>query len=567
MTTYLTAKEISHQQGSRLLFERLDLSIAQGDRIALVGHNGCGKTTLLRLLCRELKADDGQVQHRQGLRCATVAQFIAPELLGQSAAEATREVLQDASETYRADAMLSGFGFDEQTTQRPIETLSGGQQNLVAFARARLTEPELLLMDEPGNHMDVVAQQALMHFLSTDTKLTYLLISHDREMLDRCCNRTIFLRDRRTHSFDLPFSAAREALAEQDEQAGARLEKEEKEIARVRASAKRISTWSRAHESEKLARKAKSMERRVEQLEARKTTVSAGHPLSLNLDAKQLRSKTVLTLEQADITTPDGTLLAHCDLAVLKPGERIGLVGINGSGKSTTIQHILRAQTHPRDTIRLNPNASIGYLDQELGDLNGGESRYEWLRQRLEHANDDTITRALVNAGVAWADFDQPVNTLSGGEKSRTAFVQLALARPGFLILDEPTNHIDLIGREELEAQLIAAQASVLITSHDRKFLETVCTGFWMIADGRLQAIDTLDRFYAALVEPGTREDASPSATATSITPTSEEALLQRIEALESLLAADRARKPKFQKPDRQQQWQAELDELWLKLP
>ncbi|MEQ9450040.1 MAG: ABC-F family ATP-binding cassette domain-containing protein [Pseudomonadales bacterium] len=581
----LQLKNTSYTRGTKTLFRNLDLNLTAGDRIALVGHNGSGKTSLLKLLANELQADEGERIAQRGLRLAQMEQFVPAALAQVALVEAVLAILPPenrSTDAWRAEALLLSLGFHSTDFTQPLSRLSGGQQNLALFARAQLLEPELLLMDEPGNHMDVLALQQLRSYLQNTRNMSFLMISHDRELLDACCSRTLFLRDQRLYSFDLPYSAAREALKEQDAQAQHRHVVEQKEIDRIRSSAKRLAQWGKTYDNEDLARKAKTMAARADKLADEQTFVSQGSGLDLALSGDGLKSKTVFTLEELHIHTEDDERhLLSCDHLVARPGDRIALLGPNGCGKSTTIRRMMDAYSNPSDEIRFNPQTRIGYFDQELDGMASNQGRFDWLRDQVEAA-DKTIKQTLLHAGIAYQDFDQAVGTLSGGEKARLRFMLLALTRANLMILDEPTNHIDLESREQLEQQLIDAQATLLVTSHDRAFLQNVCNRFWLIDAQQLREIEYLDEYYQFLTDQSptdqcltnqvSADQVSTDQTGGSVPDAittepngSENDLLKRIAELEELISADKARKAKFQKPDRQRAWQRELDALWAR--
>ncbi len=564
MTALIQAKDLGYTLGTKHLFQNLNLSINQGDRVGLVGHNGAGKTSLLNLLAGLAQPDEGELVQRRGLTVGMVEQFVPEHLRSQKLIDAVLDVLPEEDRfPYRAETVLGSLGFDPSQMTSTINRLSGGQQNIALLARAQILEPDVLLMDEPGNHMDVTALAALRRFLNETTKLTYVMISHDRDLLDDCCTHTLFLRDLTTYAFNTPYSKAKLALEVQDTQAAHRLEVEEKEIDRIRKSAKRLAQWGKVYDNEDLARKAKTMEARAEKLEAQKTFVTKGSGLELSLATTAMRSKSVLTLENLEVSAPDdGRKLLSCEFLVAKPGDRIALLGTNGVGKSTTINRILSADED--DTVRLNPNVEIGYVDQELNAFAERQGRYDWLAQRVD-ATEAEIKKTLLHSGVAYPDFGQNVTTLSGGEKARMMFMALYLKKPNLMILDEPTNHIDLESREELELQLCDSGATLLITSHDRRFLEAVCDRFWLINNKKLLEIDSLDTYYDQVIG-WQSTPAADKAQPTAADPEGESQILARIEELEGLLEADQKRKTKFQKPQKQVEWQNELDELWARL-
>ena len=583
MTTLLQLIDVSFSYGSTPLFDQLSLTLRPGERTGLVGHNGSGKSTLLSLITSTEVLDSGEIRKPRGLRIALVEQFVPERLSDLSLAESTLDVLspeQHNISQYRVDELLLRLGFSFAQFEQPVASLSGGQQNLALLARAILSEPELLLMDEPGNHMDVLALAQLQRFLLAERSLPFMMISHDRELLNNCCNRTVFLRDRQLSAFDLPFDAAVKALAERDEQAAHLRNMEEKEIQRLQHSAKRLAQWGRDYDNEDLARKAKTIQKRAERLKAEQTVLSEGSALNVQLHTDAVRAKSMLTVEKLSVCTPDGKLkLLDIDFQYVRPGDRIALLGQNGVGKSSTIECLTQALQGTDDRVRFNPNVKLGIYDQELREFDGSVGRFDWLRERCE-VPDDRIKQVLLQSGITFADFDRPVNVLSGGERARMMFMLFQLNKPNFLILDEPTNHIDIQGREQLEEQLLNADVTLLITSHDRRFIERVASRWWWINDGQLAELNELDDFYNALeddVAATSNADARVIANAegmadvTSVSLASsmdsdlisEDQMLKRIVELERLLAADKARKPKFQKPKRQEQWQTELDALW----
>jgi ATP-binding cassette subfamily F protein 3 len=319
------------------------------------------------------------------------------------------------------------------------------------------------------------------------------------------------------------------------------------------------------------------MQKRIERLQDAQTFVSKGSGLDLQLASAALRARSVLVLENLQVFTPDRQrqLVAGRFLHI-KPGDRVALLGKNGVGKSTTLNLVLDAFETPNDAIHFNPNVQLSFYDQELREFSQPVGRFDWLRSRVDGHN-ERITRVLLQSGVAYVDFNQPVNALSGGERARMMFMLFRLRQPNFLILDEPTNHIDLEGREQLEQQLLTSGATLLITGHDRRFIERVANRWWWINNGVLEELQDPQRFYNTIfaktsappvTTPGGNRVALQAVLSRRSAPaqSTDDTLLQRIDALETLLAQDKARKAKFQKPALQQQWQAELDRLWAQL-
>jgi ATPase subunit of ABC transporter with duplicated ATPase domains len=281
--------------------------------------------------------------------------------------------------------------------------------------------------------------------------------------------------------------------------------------------------------------------------------------------------------------TPPGAAdvpLFHIDELIIRPGDRVALLGPNGCGKTSLLTMIVAGfQSQAEAAIALSPQAKLGYYDQELQEVLaldvGGDRAWtmlEFLRQTTS-AIETGIRNGLINAGFPYVDHERRISVLSGGERARLMFLRLRLNRPNFLIMDEPTNHIDIDGKEELEAQLSDAGATLLMTSHDRRFIDNVATRFLLVTGGGLEEIQDPESFYQTSAQTsvqsplermhtGALDDGPHSSGDTHPLAADEEAALERIIELETLLEADRARKRKFQKIGRQAAWQKEIELL-----
>ena len=567
MTMLLQARALGISRGTTELFTELELAVSTGDRIGIVGHNGAGKTTLLNLLADELEPERGDLLRKRGLRLSRVEQFLPERLLAASLREAVAENVP-ADESWRADAVLSELGFDVSVMDRPAGEFSGGQQNRLMLARALVVEPELLLLDEPTNHLDLAT---LLTFESLLGRFPggLVLVSHDREFLDAVTNTTFVLRDGRGYRFAMSYTSAMQALTEMDEAHAKTRAAQERKIAALRTSAKRLANWGRVYDNEKFARRAKSMERRVERLEEQRTFVSDGSPLELEMQLGETRAKQALVIEDYTVQVP-GRRLYQIDELIVRPGDRFALLGANGTGKSTLIRSVMTAyqdpQAHPQ--IRFSPQSSVGYYDQELDQVAGNEALLAFACKRVD-ASEQYVRTRLIRAGFAHGDHGKRVVQMSGGERARLLFAVHALNRPNFMILDEPTNLIDIAGKEQLETQLLASNATLLITSHDRRFLTRLANRFLWIRDGVLLEVTDADEFFrtsAALsVETPDDLDTHP-AESPPAGRTSADSVLERIVELERKLDEDQARKEKFRKPALQTQWRKELAVLYQQL-
>jgi ATPase subunit of ABC transporter with duplicated ATPase domains len=414
--------------------------------------------------------------------------------------------------------------------------------------------------------MDLATLALLEEYLSDQIPCAFMLVSHDRALLDAVTNRTLILRDARLYHFDLPYSAARRDLTEMDIAAVSTRAEEEKKIASLRASAKRLAVWGKVYDNEKLARKAKNMEKRVARMEQARTFVSRGSGLALSLESRGTRANRVLRILDL-VVSPQGAShvrLFHIDELIIRPGDRIALLGPNGSGKTALLEILMRSYRGPgRDEngVSFSPQTDVGYYDQELQEVASSQGSSETMVQFLRtntDAAESTIRNSLINAGFAYLDHDRRTNVLSGGERARLMFLRLRLNRNNFLIMDEPTNHIDIDGKEELEEQLSTADATLLMTSHDRRFIDNLANRFMLIEAGKLLEIQDPEGFYSVApteVDHVSVEDQGLAGQA----PSSEDELLERMVELEHKLDEDLARKPKFQKPKMQAAWREEL--------
>jgi len=576
----LSIKNLTHQFGNLPLFEGLSLSINTGDRIGLVGHNGCGKSTVLKLILNPTLIESGSINQQRGLKVGIVEQFIPAKLQNSTLYQCVLSNLseeQQQNESYKVDCLLQQLGFNESVYNRLINSFSGGQQNLILFARAIILEPELLLLDEPSNHMDSQSMWIIKQYLSekenTKESPTFLMISHDRDLLDSVTNRTIWIRDQQAYEFNMPYSQSKDALLKFDEDALKARNIEQKEIGRLKVSATRFALWGQNYDSKKFAKKAKTLEKKIDKLEDCVTKITQGSRLKIDVDTQILRSKQIMAIESTRVVTPNKTSLFDIEQLVLKPSDRVALLGENGCGKSSFIKLIVDATIYNqnknenvRQGFKINPNVKVGYFDQQLENFEENQTIFNWVKVQCKYNNcsDDLIKRELIGAGFSYLDHSQCVQTLSGGEKARLMLVVFQLDQPNFLIMDEPTNHIDLQGKEELETSLIENEVSLLFTSHDQAFINNIATRFLWIKDNTLTEIHDVNEYINNYIQPKTAEKVKVEGDIAEIN--NEDELIDRLIMLEALLENDLARKEKFQKVIKQKQWMNEIETLKKRL-
>ncbi|WP_297123026.1 ABC-F family ATP-binding cassette domain-containing protein [uncultured Enterobacter sp.] len=565
MSTLLTAQSLRVETAFGTLFDSLSFTLKKGDRIGLLGDNGCGKSTLLKILDGTDSPAFGTVALAGHCLLARVEQHLPQEILSLTMLDAVLAQLPVAereSLRWKAETLLAGMGFTPHDMALCAATLSGGQHTRLLLARALISDPDLLLLDEPSNHLDLPTLLWLEQFLRSWSG-SFVLVSHDRQLLDAVTNGSWILRDKTLHYFALPCTAARKALLAKDESDALRHKAEQKEIDRVAASARRLATWGKVYDNEDLARKAKQMEKQVERLKVSQTALTAGSPWTLTLRGDALRADRLLEMVNLAVPPAPGLpALFNVDIARLKSGDRVAIVGRNGCGKSSLMRLIWRQMTEEpaEDGLKIHPRVAPGYYDQTLNQLPDNATLLDALEPFAPNPHDRKM--ALISAGFPWARHGQKVTTLSGGERSRLLFVGLTLARYSLLMLDEPTNHLDMEGKEALAETLLQFEGGVLLVSHDRQLISHSCNRFWLIEDGALSEWHDAEAVFARLRESSGVMLQATIDKASSKQPSPSDDLLERLVTLETLLAEDLARKPKHQKPQLQAQWREEIKHL-----
>ena len=501
----LGMEQASFFYGSGRVFENVSFLLDDA-RTALVGENGAGKSTLLKCLTGALELNAGQVVRSRGLRVGQVPQDIPAALAGRP----VRDVLGDAlaragqdGDYWRIDVLFDEIGVAQETLDKPFGTLSGGWQRLLLIAAAaRLEEPDMLVLDEPTNHLDLANINTLEHWLTTDFAVPMLIVSHDREFLDRVTERTLFLRSDGIHAFKARFSIAREELLRRDATAAARARQEDKEIKRLEQAAARYKVW--AVKNPDLNKRKNAVESRIARIEKERTQTYVARERRLELADGDIDARVALRLSGLDVTVPgsDRRLIAIDRLSVAT-GERVALLGVNGAGKSTLLATLAAAFDPAREhydgqaAVRFNPACRLVYFDQTMNDLPTKQSILDYVVEADGITEKDAI-RHLAGAGFAFARLGEPIGVLSHGERARLVFLKMKLLRPNFYVLDEPTNHLDIEGQEDLEDQLEKSDVSCLFVSHDRFFTRTVATRFLEIRKGRLVEVEDADAFFDA---------------------------------------------------------------------
>lgn len=483
------------------LFDDLSLTISKGDRIGLVAANGRGKTTLMDILAGLTDASSGEITRARGLRIGYVTQHIPDQARTQTMYECALAALpteQAEYESWRVDVVLDDLSVPYDLQHKPLGEMSGGWQRTAMLAAAWITEPDILLLDEPTNHLDLHRIGLLQDWLAgLPRDVPVVTTSHDRAFLDATTNRTLFLRAERSRVFQLPFTAARVALDEMDAADERRFSNDLNKAQQLRKQAAKLKNIGINSGSDLLITKTKQLTERAAKMEAAAKPAhqerSAG---DIKLTNSGTHAKALVTLDNAPVHTPDSRLLYNTGQKWISPGDRIVLLGANGTGKTQLVQMIQNALDGAETMVKCAPSIVPAYSDQHLSQLSDDDTPMTAVAGQFD-IGDQRARGVLAGAGVTIRMQDTKIGALSGGQKARLAMLVLRLKNPNFYLLDEPTNHLDIEGQEALEDELIAHDASCLLVSHDRSFLRNIGNRFWQINGKKLDEVDSPEPFLA----------------------------------------------------------------------
>jgi ATP-binding cassette subfamily F protein 3 len=513
--TLLSIQSVARRYADRLVFGDVSFRLAHGDRAGLVGPNGCGKTSLLRIAAGIDEPDAGAVAVARGARIGFLQQELLVEVAGSAeehargAATHLRELeaelrslearLHDADpealERY-ADAQhhfehAGGYDFDATVARvlgglgltpladREVGTLSGGERTRLGLARLLLDDPDILLLDEPTNHLDLAALEWLEKFL-VEQDLTVLVSSHDRWFLDRVTARTLSFEHGTVVEYRGGYSRYARQRAENEEVQRKVADRQAQEIARQQS-------FIDKHRADQLSKQSRG---RAKQLARLERVEAPEHALehSWNLEAAHLAGDVVIE------TTP--LAVGHKDRVVLRtPGlrveraARIAVAGANGAGKTTLVRTLVGDLPAIDGYVSSAPTARVAFLAQAQAELMGDESVLESLRS-AGGLDEQSARGALARFLFRGEDVFRSVGVLSGGERTRLALARLSVRQANLLVLDEPTNHLDLAAREALEMVLKGYGGTIIFVSHDRYFIDKLATEVWLAADGTLIAYE-----------------------------------------------------------------------------
>jgi len=516
-------KELRLSLGGAPLFDGAEFVLHKGERAAFVGANGAGKSTLMNMIAGLVEPDAGEIVYASGASVAMAPQeasFDGFATLRDYAVAPSVALRGSRNETpaYAADAALASFGLDPERT--PLG-LSGGQMRRATLARAFAADAEILLLDEPTNHLDIAAIEDLERRLLA-FRGACLVISHDRRFLERISTATVWLRQRRVLKFDQGF-AAFETWSEAVEQEEARA------LARLETNLKAEEHWLQrgvtARRSRNEGRRRKLLAMRAERRDRK--TASTQNTAALQAERGTESARLVIEAKRISKSYSDAPLISDFSLRLMR-GDRLGVVGANGSGKTTLLELLLQRREPDAGSVRIGEGLEIAYVDQSRAILDDNVTLWQALAPQ---GGDQVMVRGKPRHVAAYAkDFlfgaeqlRQPVSALSGGERNRLALA-VALAKPAnLLVLDEPTNDLDMDTLDALEDMLAGYDGTVILVSHDRAFLDGVATqivgpignGRWAETPGGWA---DFEREYGGVAAP--KRNAAPKAASAPLTST-----------------------------------------------
>ena len=516
----LSAQNIQKSFGTNVVLKDASLVLQDGQRLGLVGVNGCGKSTLMKIIAGLEPYDGGTLTMQKGLRLGYLAQqgmvtpgktvleeleavfepVVAMEArlrqleqdmahtaedpvrlrqLGNQYDQLTRQFEESNGYGWRStvQGVLAGLGFRKEQQGQLAELLSGGERTRLCLGRLLLQRPDVLLLDEPTNHLDLKSIAWLEDYL-LGYKGAVLLVSHDRYFMDHVCDHMAELLLGSIESYDGNYTAYIQQRVQRFEIRMKAYEMQQKEIARQEAIIARYRSFNR----EKSIRAAESREKKLEKMERLEKPVEE-NAIRFHFDIRRRTGEDVLMAEELKKGFNGRTLFEHVKLH-LRAGDRIALIGDNGVGKSTLFKCLIGEEQFDEGTVRLGTGVDIGYYDQHQAHLHESKSVLDEVWDEFPRLEQSQVRGALGLFLFTGDDVFAPIATLSGGEKGRVALTKLMLRKDNLLLLDEPTNHLDMDSREVLEAALEDYPGTILAISHDRYFINRFATRVMVLEQG-----------------------------------------------------------------------------------
>lgn len=530
----ISAGNLKKAFGTDVVFSGVSFEIQENDRVGLVGRNGCGKTTLMKILTGELSSDEGTVSRASSARLGYMEQqacrdpertaydevlsvFQALEDMEREIDRVNRSLQQESGDTdalierqaalndrflaeggltyrSRARSALLGLGFSEEQLSQKVGVLSGGQRGKLQLAKLLLGGASLLLLDEPTNHLDISSVRWLEDFLRSWSG-AFIVTSHDRYFLDRVTNRTFEMENGRMHLYKGNYTAFLAQKSENDLAVRRKYENTQKEISRIEGIVEQQRRWNRERNIKTAESKLKVIDRLKSTLEKPEEEEDS---IQFRFRAARRSGNDVLSVKKLALSFGGKELFRSVDMEIHR-GERIFLIGPNGCGKTSLLKTLLGKNQPSAGSYRFGEGVETGYYDQLQTDLRPEKAVIDEIWDYYPRMTETEVRGALAQFLFRGDDVFKPVSALSGGERARILLLRLMLARDNFLLLDEPTNHLDIQSCEALETALREYDGTLLAVSHDRylinKFADHI---FYLSEDGVKSYAGNYDDFIAA---------------------------------------------------------------------
>ncbi|WP_088187049.1 ribosomal protection-like ABC-F family protein [Desulfosporosinus sp. FKA] len=541
--------------GANEVLTDVSFDIKQGERVGLIGRNGTGKSTILKLIIGSLQPEQGQIAIRKNTKIGFLAQ--APEYDSKmSVYEVLEQYFQEVKKwqqqleriaqkmsdlmnaadnklnqlmleygklqekfeeadgyqiSSRIDEVANGLGIMADYYPRPFSSLSGGEKTKVGLAALLLTQPDVLLLDEPTNHLDMTSIEWLETFLN-NYRGTVIVVSHDRYFLDKVIIKTIELEDGEAVTYQTNYTAYQKEKESRLLSEFTNYQEQQKKIKKMQESIKQLIDWGNRSNPPNpgFHRRAASMQKALDRLIKLKRPILERKKIGLHLEQNDRSGKQVISLEGISKSYADRSLFGQVR-AQLFYGERIILIGKNGCGKSTLLKLILNQENPDRGEIRLGSRVDIGYLSQDSAPLKSDQTILQYFRAELD-MDEGEARKQLAKFSFYDSDVFKKINCLSGGEWTRLQLALLMYQKPNLLLLDEPTNHLDIDSREALEEALEKFPGTLLAVSHDRYFINRLAHKVWVLDQGKVMAYlgnynDYLERKAKQIIKIASKTD------------------------------------------------------------